>query len=186
MNAHSSDDALSRDSVGAASSSVPHGSVSRGARSSAKRATGLRLVALFEAGKGLLVLLVGLELLSLIHQGAQNIGEEIVERFHLNFARHHPRILLFAATHLNNSTVRLLALAALAYSTVRFVEAYGLWRTRAWAEWFAVFSGGVYLPFELYELVRNPTVIKAAVLVINAAIVAYLVYVRWRERREIC
>ena len=44
---------------------------------------GLRLVALFEAGKGLLVLLVGMELLSLIHQGVQNIGEEIVERFHL-------------------------------------------------------------------------------------------------------
>lgn len=143
---------------------------------------GLRFVALFEAGKGLLVLLVGLELLSLIHQGVQNVGEEIVERFHLNFARHHPRILLYATTHLDNSNVRLLALAALAYSTVRFIEAYGLWRLRAWAEWFAILSGGVYLPFELYELVRRPTIIKAGVLVVNAAIVAYLVYVRWNER----
>ena len=147
------------------------------------RTTGLRLVALFEAGKGLLVLVVGLELLSLVHQGAQNVGEEIVERFHLNFARHHPRILLYAATHLNDSNVRLLALAALAYSTVRFVEAYGLWRVRAWAEWFAIVSGGVYLPFELYELIRHPTVITALVLVVNAAIVAYLVYVRWSERQ---
>ena len=147
------------------------------------RTTGLRLVALFEAGKGLLVLLVGLELLSLVHQGAQNVGEEIVERFHLNFARRHPRILLYAATHLNDSNVRLLALAALAYSTVRFVEAYGLWRVRAWAEWFAIVSGGVYLPFELYELIRHPTLVKIAVLLVNAAIVAYLVYVRWNERQ---
>jgi uncharacterized membrane protein (DUF2068 family) len=147
------------------------------------RTTGLRLVALFEAGKGLLVLLVGLELLSLVHQGAQNVGEEIVERFHLNFARRHPRILLYAATHLNDSNVRLLALAALAYSTVRFVEAYGLWRVRAWAEWFAIVSGGVYLPFELYELIRHPTLVKVVVLLVNAAIVAYLVYVRWNERQ---
>ena len=147
------------------------------------RTTGLRLVALFEAGKGLLVLLVGLELLSLVHQGAQNVGEEIVERFHLNFARRHPRILLYAATHLNDSNVRLLALAALAYSTVRFVEAYGLWRVRAWAEWFAIVSGGVYLPFELYELIRHPTLVKIAVLLVNVAIVAYLVYVRWNERQ---
>jgi uncharacterized membrane protein (DUF2068 family) len=147
------------------------------------RSTGLRLVALFEAGKGLLVLLVGLELLSLVHQGAQNVGEEIVERFHLNFARRHPRILLYAATHLNDSNVRLLALAALAYSTVRFVEAYGLWRVRAWAEWFAIVSGGVYLPFELYELIRHPTLVKIVVLLVNAAIVAYLVYVRWNERQ---
>ena len=145
------------------------------------RTSGLRLVALFEASKGLLVLLVGLELLSLVHTGVQNVGEEIVERFHLNFARHHPRILLYATTHLNDSNVRLLALAALAYSTVRFIEAYGLWRLRAWAEWFAIISGGVYLPFELYELVRHPTVVKAVILISNAVIVAYLLHVRWNE-----
>jgi uncharacterized membrane protein (DUF2068 family) len=148
----------------------------------ALHARGLHLVALFEAAKGLLVLVVGLELLSLIHSGAQNIGEEIVERFHLNFARHHPRILLYATTHLNDSNVRLLALAALAYSTVRFIEAYGLWRLRAWAEWFAIISGGVYLPFELYELVRHPTLLKFLILLSNAAIVAYLISVRWTER----
>ena len=150
------------------------------------RATGLRLVALFEAGKGLLVLLVGLELLSLIHQGVQDVGEQIVERFHLNFARHHPRILLYATSHLNDSNVRLLALAALAYSTVRFIEAYGLWRLRAWAEWFAIVSGGVYLPFELFELVRHPTLVKAGVLVVNLGIVLYLVYFRWNERKASC
>lgn len=145
------------------------------------RASGLRLVALFEAGKGLLVLLVGLELLSLIHHGVQDVGEAIVEHFHLDFARHHPRILLYASTHLNDSNVRLLALAALAYSTVRFIEAYGLWRLRAWAEWFAIVSGGVYLPFELYELIRHPTIVKAAILLLNAVIVAYLIHVRWNE-----
>ena len=149
------------------------------------RARGLRLVALFEASKGLLVLLVGLELLSLIHKGVQNAGEEIVERFHLNFARHHPRILLYATTHLNDSNVRLLALAALAYATVRFIEAYGLWRLRAWAEWFAIISGGVYLPFELYELVRHPSIVKTVILLLNLAIVAYLLYVRWSEHRAL-
>jgi len=146
------------------------------------RASGLRLIALFEAGKGLLVLVVGLELLSFIHQGVQNVGEEIVERFHLNFARHHPRILLYATTHLNDSNVRLLALAALAYSTVRFIEAYGLWRLRGWAEWFAIVSGGIYLPFELYELIHHPTLVKAGVLFVNLGIVTYLIYVRWNER----
>ena len=145
------------------------------------RASGLRLVALFEASKGLLVLLVGLELLSLVHHGAQDVGEAIVERFHLDFARHHPRILLYASTHLNDSNVRLLALAALAYSTVRFIEAYGLWRLRAWAEWFAIVSGGVYLPFELYELIRHPTLVKVVILLLNAVIVAYLIHVRWNE-----
>jgi uncharacterized membrane protein (DUF2068 family) len=128
------------------------------------------------------VLVVGLGLLSAVHKGAQNVGEEIVERFHLNLARHHPRILLYAAQHLDNSRLRLLAIVALVYSVVRFVEAYGLWHMRPWAEWFAIVSGGVYLPLELYELIRHATVIKALVLLINAGIVAYLVYYRWTKR----
>jgi uncharacterized membrane protein (DUF2068 family) len=144
--------------------------------------TGLRIVAIFEASKGVLVLLVGLGILSLVHQGAQNVGESIVERFHLNLARKHPRILIYAATHLDNSHLRLLAIAALIYSIMRFIEAYGLWRMRAWAEWFAILSGGVYLPLELYELIRHPTVVKAIILVTNAGIVAYLVYFRWTRR----
>lgn len=145
-------------------------------------AAGVRAVAIFEGTKGVLVLLVGLGILSLIHSGAQNVGEEIVERFHLNLARKHPRILIYAATHLDNSNLRLLALAAVLYSAIRFVEAYGLWRMRGWAEWFAIVSGGIYLPLEIYELIHHPTFVKAVILIGNAAIVAYLVYFRWSTR----
>jgi uncharacterized membrane protein (DUF2068 family) len=76
----------------------------------------------------------------------------------------------------------LLAVAALVYSTIRFIEAFGLWRMRRWAEWFAILSGGVYLPLEIYELTHHATLVKAVVLVINAAIVAYLIYFRWSGR----
>jgi uncharacterized membrane protein (DUF2068 family) len=145
-------------------------------------ATGLRVVAIFEASKGVLVLLVGLGILSLVHHSAQNVGEEIVERFHLNLARKHPRILIYAATHVDSSHLRLLAVAALLYSTMRFIEAYGLWRMRAWAEWFAIVSGGVYLPLELYELIHHATAVKAVVFLVNACIVAYLIYFRWNRR----
>jgi len=141
-------------------------------------ATGLRVVAIFEASKGVLVLLAGLGILSLVHHSAQNIGEVIVERFHLNLAHEYPRILIQAVTHLDNSNLRLLAVAALLYSTLRFIEGYGLWRMRAWAEWFAIVSGGVYLPLELYELIHHPTAVKAMILVVNAGIVGYLVYFR--------
>jgi len=144
-------------------------------------ATGLRTVALFEATKGVLVLVAGFGLLSLVHHGAQSVVEEIVQRFHLNLAHHHPRILIDAATHLDDARLRLLALAALLYSTVRFVEAYGLWQLRAWGQWFGIVSGGVYLPVEIYELIDRPTVVKAVVFIFNTGMVAYLLYVRWHR-----
>ena len=144
-------------------------------------AGGLRTIAVFEATKGALVLAVGMGLLSFVHRYAQNVGEEIVRRFHLNLAHHYPRIFLDAATHIDDAHLRLLALAALLYSTLRFVEAYGLWRMRAWAEWLAIISGGVYLPVELYELIEKATLVKASVFIVNAGIVAYLIYVRRRR-----
>jgi ABC-type amino acid transport substrate-binding protein len=72
----------------------------------------------------------------------------------------------------------------LGYSAMRFVEAYGLWKRRVWAEWFALISGALYVPFEAYELVRRPTLIHLAVLVINLGIVFYMLYLRLTANAE--
>jgi uncharacterized membrane protein (DUF2068 family) len=49
----------------------------------------------------------------------------------------------------------------------------------------ALASGAVYLPFEIYELLRKPTGIRAAILVINLAIVLYMIYLRtWARGRD--
>ena len=59
---------------------------------------------------------------------------------------------------------------------MRFTEAYGLWHAREWAEWFALLSGAAYMPFEVYELARHPTVFKWGILGINTLIVLYLAW----------
>ena len=139
-----------------------------------RTSAGLRTIAVFEATKGVLVMAAGFGLLVFIHENAQSVAEQIVERFHLNLARRHPRILTDALADLDNAHLRLLALAALLYSSMRFIEAYGLWRRRIWAEWFAIISGGIYLPWEIWELARGATVVKVAVFTVNVSIVVYL------------
>lgn len=62
------------------------------------------------------------------------------------------------------------------------VEAYGLWRGRAWAQVLAAGSGAIYLPFELDELLRRPGLPSAGLLGLNLAIVAFMVY-SWKRRR---
>jgi len=144
----------------------------------AQGVAGVRAVAVFEAAKGLLVLIAGLGLLSLVHRDAQHAAETIVRHLHLNPARHYPRVFIQAAGRVSSTRLWVLAGGAFAYSVLRFVEAYGLWRLRPWAEWFAIISGGLYLPVEVYELVKHPTSVKAFILLGNLAIVAYLLYVR--------
>src|ERR1700693_6464937 len=151
--------------------------------SMANIARGIRVVAVFEALKGLLVLSAGLGLLALVHHNLQATAERLVRHSPLDPARHYPRIFIEAASHTNDSRLRSLAALAFLYAAVRLIEAYGLWHMRVWAEWFAIIAGSVYLPVEVYEMLRRPTWMRAAVLATNLLIVAYLVYVRLSSRR---
>lgn len=149
------------------------------ARTVTEIAAGVRAVAVFEALKGTLVLVAGFGLLALVHRDLEDLAERLVLHSHLDPASHYPRVFIEAASHMNDSRLRWLAALAFAYSVVRFVEAYGLWHMRAWAEWFAILSGCLYLPVELYELIERPTHLHGLVLFFNSVIVAYLLYVRF-------
>lgn len=138
--------------------------------------TGVRTVALFEAGKGALVLVAGLGLLTLVNRDVQEMAEHVVRLSHLNPASHYPHIFVEAAAHVTNQRLWLLAAAAAAYALVRGVEAYGLWHERRWAEWFALVAGALYIPIELYEIVHHVTWLKVTVFAVNAAIVIAMAY----------
>lgn len=142
---------------------------------SATRTT-IRCVALFEAAKGMLVLIAGLGLLSLVGRDVQLFAERLIRHSHLNPASHYPRIFVDAASRVTDANLWMIAGAAMLYATVRLVEAYGLWRERRWAEWFALVAGGIYVPIEIYELIRHASVMKFIILSLNLAIVAYMAF----------
>jgi uncharacterized membrane protein (DUF2068 family) len=140
------------------------------------RHRGLRVVAVFEGAKGGLVLVAGFGLLAFLHGGLHDAAEELVRHIHLNPARHYPRIFLDAAARVTDTQLWLLALSAFLYAAVRFMEAFGLWHRKRWAAWFGALSGGVYVPVELFEVAHRFSWVKLTVLVVNMAIVAYLVH----------
>lgn len=143
---------------------------------------GLRAVAVFEALKGALALLAGFGVLAIIPKGARHIAVELVGRLHLNAGKNYPDVFLKALEDTANTQLWLIAALVVVYAFVRFVEAYGLWRSRPWAEWLAAVSGAIYVPFELYELERGLSWIKFAALLLNIAVVGYMCRALWRSR----
>lgn len=135
---------------------------------------GLRTIALYEAAKGLVVLLAGSGLLLLVHRDVQAMAERLVLHLHLDPARRYPRIFLHLVTEATPGRLRLLAVGALAYAGVRFAEAWGLWRDRRWAEWLGLVTGIFYVPFEARALIRHRHLESLVALAINLAIVVYL------------
>lgn len=145
---------------------------------------GLRIVSVFEAAKGLLVLLVGFGLSAYIHKDLHLAAERLVRHFHLNPASRYPLIFLDLADHVTDGQLWLMAFFALLYAVARFIEAYGLWRERRWAEWFALLAGGMYIPIELFELARGVTWPKTVLLIVNAGVVGYLAFVMFQARQK--
>jgi uncharacterized membrane protein (DUF2068 family) len=139
------------------------------------RLQALRTVALFEFAKGVLVLIA---VFSLYWLQPTNVAGAFLNLLHISPDRHFAHLLMQMADKLSNIKLWHLVLGASCYSGLRFAEAVGLWRARAWAEWIALISGALYLPLEIQIFLRHPTLFHAAVLIVNLAIVAFMFYLR--------
>ena len=148
-------------------------------------AAGLRAVAMFEATKGVAVLLIGLGLLTLLHQDIEEAAEHLLLHLHINPDRRLAQIFLDAASRMTDGRLWGLAVVAVAYATVRFTEAWGLWHRRVWAEWFALLSGALYLPWEIVKTSQRPNWWHISLLAGNVLIVLYMLSVRLRASRPI-
>jgi uncharacterized membrane protein (DUF2068 family) len=141
---------------------------------------GLRAVATFEALKGAAVLLLGIALLA-FHKHAEDFAASLLFHLHIDPDRRLAHMLMDAATRLSDARLLTIAAAALTYCAVRWVEAWGLWNRRVWAEWFALLSGALYLPWEILKIVERVDWERVGVLVINVAIILYMLYIRIRD-----
>jgi len=70
----------------------------------------------------------------------------------------------------------LVGTAIAGYALLEGVEAIGLWQGRRWAEYLTFVATVVFVPYEIYELTKSVTSLKVLTLVINLAIVAYLLF----------
>ncbi|KOR44659.1 hypothetical protein ADT25_10330 [Xanthomonas oryzae] len=142
---------------------------------------GLHVIALLEAVKGTLALLAatGLELLGPLP--LQHAVITLIRRFNLD--PDHGALPSLLKT-ISPDAVHLAAAAMLAYGLLHVVEAWGLWRAKAWASVLGCLSAAIYLPFDIYAIVRHPGWTAWAVLAINLLVVGVLARDLVRRRRR--
>jgi uncharacterized membrane protein (DUF2068 family) len=107
----------------------------------------------------------------------------------LHFLRLNPERKFWAhlAVQVGNLTearVRWAAAGTLVYSLFSLVEGIGLMFRVPWAGWLAIGESAFFIPIEIYELVRSPSVTVLVVLSLNVLIVWYLLQNRQRLFRH--
>jgi uncharacterized membrane protein (DUF2068 family) len=89
---------------------------------------------------------------------------------------------LLRFTHSKHSLV-FTAYALLADAVLSGVEGWAIARGHTWGEWLVVLTTAGLIPFELWALMHHVRVGRVVLLVLNLAIVAYLV-INIRQRRR--
>ena len=146
---------------------------------------GLRSIAAIEITKGILVLLGAFALIILIRRDVnfQDIALSILNFLHIDPDRRLAERFLDAAGQASDMHASFIGVAACVYSSIRFVEGYGLWCARVWAEWMALISGTIYLPFEIRAIIHRSTWLHWSFLITNLLILVYIAWVRFGEKR---
>jgi uncharacterized membrane protein (DUF2068 family) len=141
---------------------------------------GLHVIAVVEGIKGALAVIAasGLEIIG--PAPLQRWVHELIARFQLD-TQH--GAMAWLANAINPNSVHFAAAAVLAYAVVHLIEAWGLWRAKAWASLLGCLAAAIYLPFDLYALFRHPGWISAAVVTINLLVVWVLARDLVKRRR---
>ena len=139
----------------------------------------LRLIATLKLVKGVVLVAVGVGAVSLLGQdAAHGLRGWLLD---LQPANHYLRHAIARVCALPAHALQVASIALFLYAAVFVVEGVGLFLRRAWAEVMTTLITTSFLPLEIYELALHWSSIKAAVVVLNLAIAAYLV---WRLRGE--
>ncbi|MCR8716928.1 DUF2127 domain-containing protein [Stenotrophomonas indicatrix] len=144
------------------------------------RHPGLHVIALLEASKAMLALLAatGLEILG--PQPLRDGVNALIRRFSLDPDHGTLPSLLNA---ISPDAVHLAAAAMIGYGLLHLVEAWGLWKAKAWASWLGCLTASIYLPFDIYAIIRHPGWASWTVLAINLVVV-YVLARDLRKRRR--
>jgi uncharacterized membrane protein (DUF2068 family) len=145
----------------------------------------LRLIAIDRAIH--FVLLAGLAVLIFVFAAHRAQLQRFVNRLETAFYgdsatnHHHAHGLLHELERIvsvNGSTLWLIGVGAALYAVLEGTEAVGLWFQYRWAEYLTVVATALFVPLEIYELSKSISILKIVALVVNLAIIAYLLYAK--------
>ncbi len=146
------------------------------------RDSGLLLIGIFKLAKSGFFFCVGLGVLHLLHK---NLADEVMRL--ATALRRDPEgrlvtFMLERADLIDSHRLREIGAATFGYSALALTEGIGLMLEKVWAEYLTLILTVSFLPWELYELARRPNWFRLALLLINLAVLAYLVWLLQRAK----
>ena len=145
----------------------------------------LELIALYKLLQAALLVAVGVGALKLLHKDVADVLGHVARELRMNPEGHLVGFLLDKASLLDDKRLHQISFFLFGYAALGVIEGMGLMLEKVWAEYFTSFITASFLPIEIFELMHRVTWLRVSLLVLNLAVLAYLVSHLTRRRATI-
>lgn len=135
----------------------------------------LLLIVIFKYFKGVMLIAVALGAHHMLNRDMSQFAEHLVDAFRVDPNNRYIEAALAKLELLNAKQLKELSIGSLFYAAIVLTEGTGLALRKHWAEYFTIIVTASFLPLEVYELAHRVTPVKIGVMVINLAILGYLI-----------
>jgi uncharacterized membrane protein (DUF2068 family) len=136
----------------------------------------LLAIALFKFVKGALLLALACGALTLLHKDVTATVEHWLDQLRVDPDNQFIGTLLTRLQLVHTKELKELTALGAGYASLFLTEGTGLLFRQRWAEWLTIIATSSLMPLEIYELIKDFTALRLLVLVVNAAVVLFLVY----------
>jgi uncharacterized membrane protein (DUF2068 family) len=140
-----------------------------------KPGRGLLVIAAFKILKGLVFLAVGFGALHFLHRDLAVEIAHWVDLLRIDPHSHYLHCILKKLGNVDEQRLRELSVGTFSYSALFLGEGFGLAFRKRWAEYLTIISTASLMPIEIFEIYKGPSAAKMVLLLVNLAVVGYLV-----------
>jgi uncharacterized membrane protein (DUF2068 family) len=146
----------------------------------------LILIAAFKLSQALMFIAVGVGAFRLLHKDIGDLLTRLVEHMRFNPESRLVNFVLDKSSLVTDRLLRRIGEVGFVYAALDLIEGTGLYLEKVWAEYLTLAITGSFLPWEIFEVLRRVTWIRAGLLVVNALVFFYLLKIvveRGKDRR---
>lgn len=145
---------------------------------------GLLAIGIFKLAKSIFFFFVGVGALKLLHKDLGDVAMRIAQALHRDPEGRFVTFLMQQVDRIDAHRLREIGFATFAYSALALTEGVGLMLEKVWAEYLTLSLTVLFLPWEVYELARDPNMMRLALLLANLAVLAYLIWLLRRKKQS--
>jgi uncharacterized membrane protein (DUF2068 family) len=135
----------------------------------------IRLIAAFKLVKVLFLLALAIGALKLLNESVEAQVSQWLAELRVDPDNHYIHLALGKLSGLDNHKLEEISAGSFIYAAIFLTEGIGLFLGKRWAEYFTIIATGSFIPLEVYELAKKPGISKVIAIIINVAVVAYLI-----------